>query len=104
MPGAFQCHIDAIVGHLGRIPLGGDLDRAPDAPVVADCDRIARYFELTGKATMYAVVMEKVRIGLGAAEIVDRNGHDIVAPTLDQCTQHEAADPPEPVDGDLDGH
>ena len=53
---------------------------------------------------MDAVVAEQVRIRLDAAEVVDRDALDIVAPALDHRAQHQAADAPEPVDGDLHGH
>ncbi len=53
---------------------------------------------------MHAVVAEQVRVGLGAAEIVDRDRHDVVAATLDHRAQHQPADAAEAVDGDLNGH
>jgi hypothetical protein len=48
--------------------------------------------------------MVKVRIGLGAAEIIDRDRDQIVATALDHRAQHQAADTSEAVDGDFHGH
>ena len=63
--------------------LGRHLDRAPDAAVIADGDGVARHLDLAGEAAMHAVVAEQMRVGLDAAEIVDRDRHDVVAPALD---------------------
>src|SRR5438309_1659643 len=53
---------------------------------------------------MHAVVAEQMRIGLGAAEVIDRDRYQIVAPALDHGAQYEAPNASEPVDGDLHGH
>ena len=53
---------------------------------------------------MHAVVAEQMRVRLDAAEIVDRDRLDVLAPALDDGAQHQAADASETVDGDLHGH
>ena len=53
---------------------------------------------------MHAVISEQMRVGLHAAEVVDGDRNDIVAPAFDDRAQHEAPNPPKPVDRDLHCH
>ena len=102
--GAFERHVDALIGNLRRILLGGHLDRADRLAVVCDGDAVALDLHLAGKAAVHAVVAEQVGVRLDAAEVVDGDGHDVLGAAFDDGAQYEATDAPESVDGDLDGH
>ena len=53
---------------------------------------------------MHAVIAEQMGVCFHAAEIVDRDRHDIGATAFDDRAQYEATNAPEPVDGYFDGH
>ena len=53
---------------------------------------------------MHAVISKKVGVGFDAAEIIDRNGNDIVPAALDNGAQHQAADTSKAIDRNLDCH
>ena len=64
---------------------------------MADRDRVARYLHLAGEAAMHAVVAQQVGVGLDAAEIVDRDGLEIVAPALDMARSTSRPIRPNPL-------
>ncbi len=100
--GAFQHHVDAqfAPGQLRRIALGANLDAvAVDDQVAAVHRHLAREFAVGG------VVLGQVRVGLGIAEVVDRDDLELVRATgFVQRAQDVAANATVTVDGDLDGH
>ncbi len=102
--GALHRHVDALIGHLGRVAFRGDPDRPPSAPAVADGHGVPRHLDLTREAAVDAIVFEQVRVGLGAAQIVDGDRHEVVSPALDHRPQHQPSDATEPVDRDLHRH
>ena len=74
--GALHDQIDAerLPRQLGRIALGGHLDRA-----VADGDGVALGADLARKGAVHRVVFQQVGVGLGRAQIVDRDKLDVLA-------------------------
>ena len=99
--GALERDLDAhrLVRQLGRIALGGHLDRTG-----ADVDGVAFDRHLAGEAAVYAVETHQMGVGLDRAEIVDGDDLDVLAAALDDGAQHVAADASETVDRDLDCH
>src|SRR5437899_1659830 len=99
--GALQGNVDAqgLVGQLGGVADGGDLDR-PQAHV----DRVAVDVDEAGEAAVDAVVAQEVGVGLDGAQVVDRHHLDVAAGVLDDRAQHQPADAAETVDGDANGH
>ncbi len=102
--GAFQRHVDALIGHLGRIAFCGYFQGAVDLAVVANGDGVARNLDLARKAAMHAVIGKEMGVGLDAAEIVDGDGNDIVPAALDDGAQHQAPDASKSVDRNFDCH
>ena len=47
------------------------------AAIVADGDGVAGDLDLTGKATMHAIMCEHMRVGLDAAGTVDGDGNHV---------------------------
>ena len=98
---AFQRDLDAefLVGQLGRVALGGHLDRA-----TADVDRVAGDLHVMRELAVHRIVAEQVGVGLDRAEIVDRDDLDVRTAGLDDGAQNVAPDASEPVDRDLHSH
>ena len=90
--------------YLGRIALGRDSQRAIDLAVMADGDGVARHLDLAGEPAMHTVISEQMRVGLHAAEVVDGDRNDVLAPAFHDRAQHEAPDPTKPIDRDLHWH
>ena len=105
MSGAFHGHVDALVGHLGRIPFGGDLHRAPDLAVVADGDR-CRPTPRPGRGSGHARCRRRKRCALASTlpRSLIATGTTSSRPLSTMRAQHEAPDAPKSVDRDLDGH
>ncbi len=99
--GAFQRDHDAQSGvrQIGGVALGRDLDA-----LAVDDQSVAIDRDLARPAAMHAVALEEQRIGLGIAQVVDRHQLEIMIGPLQQRARHEAADPSEAVDSNLDGH
>ena len=99
--GALERDIDAefLPRQLGRVLHRRDLDLA-----VAAADRIALDLYLAREAAVNGIKAQQMGVGLDRSEIVHRHDLDIVASRLDDGTQHVAADPAEPVDGDPNRH
>ena len=68
------------------------------------CCGLTGHLELAWEAAMHTVIMEQMRVGLGAAQVVDRDRRQVVAAALDHRAQHQPADASESVDGDLHRH
>ena len=101
-PGALvhDVHPELPPRQLRRVPFGEDLD-----PVAVDHQRIALDLDLAGEAAVGGVVAGEMGVGLGVAEVVDRDDADLVgAPALVEGAEDVAADAPETVDAYLDRH
>ena len=101
-PGALvhDIHPEFPPRQLRRVALGEDLD-----PVAVDHQRIALDLDLAGEAAVGGVVAGEMGVGLGVAEVVDRDDADLVgAPALVEGAEDVAADAPETVDAYLDRH
>ena len=101
-PGALVHDVDPELAprQLRRVPLGEDLD-----PIAVDHQRIAIDLDLAGEAAVGGVVAGEVGVGLGVAEIVDRDDPDLIgAPALVEGAKDVAADASETVDANLDRH
>ena len=98
---AFQRDLDAefLVGQLGRVALGGHLDRA-----AADVDRVAGDLHLMRELAVHRIVAEQVGVGLDRAEIVDGDDLDVRTAGFDDGAQNIAPDASETVDRDLHSH
>jgi hypothetical protein len=94
--GAFQRDIDAQVrpGQVGRIALGGDLDRAG-----ARVDAVAGHLHLAGEAAVHRIEAQQMGVRFHRSQIVDRHDLDVAAAGLDDGAQNVAPDPPKAVDG-----
>ena len=82
-----------------RILDGRHLDGA-----AADVDGVAGHLDFVRKPAVHAVEAKQVGVGFDRAEVVDADDLDIVAAGFEYGAQDVAADPSEPVDGDLHGH
>jgi hypothetical protein len=60
--------------------------------------------DITGKSTVYAIVLEQVRIDLNIAEVIDRNDLDFVAQfaALIKCTDDITADAAKTINSNFD--
>jgi hypothetical protein len=99
--GAFERNIDAqfLMRQLGRVPNRRHLQ------ILAVHDHtVARNLHLGGKAAMYRIVAQQMRIGLGWSQIVDGDDLKVFAPGFDDATQHQAPNASETVDRDTNGH
>jgi len=94
--GALERHVDTELapGQLGRVALGGHLDRP-----AADIDAVAAHRYVVGITAVDRVVAQQVRIGLDRAQVVDADHLYVVAPGLRRGAQNQPADTAEPVDG-----
>src|SRR6185312_14735896 len=89
---------ERLPGQLGRIALGHDLDA-----VVVDDDAVAIHAHRRREAPVRGVVLQQVGVGLGVAQVVDRDELQIVLlAALVVSAQHHAADASKSVDGYLD--
>ena len=57
-----------------------------------------------GKASMYRIKAQEMRVGFYRAQIVDGDHFNIGAPRFQDGAQHIAPDTAETVDGDFDCH
>ena len=91
---------DRLPGQLGRVALGEHLDR-----VAVHHERIAVDRDRALELAVRRVVPRQVRVGLGAAEIVDGDDLELaVSAGFVQRTQDVAADAAVTVDCNADGH
>ncbi len=97
--GRFDHDIDPQVfpGQRLGIALGQDLDL-----LAIHDERTVGQFDLTGKATVDGVVLEKMGKRGGVGDVVDR--HDLIVPPLMGRPKDQSSDPTETVDADTDAH
>ncbi len=90
--GRFDDHVHAQVapGELRRVALGQDIDG-----LAVDRDAGVAGFDLSRKASVYAVVLEQVGQGCRVGEVVDRN--DFVVFLFQPRTEHVTTDATETV-------
>ena len=101
-PGALEYDVDSELAprQLRRVPLGEHRD-----PVAVDHEFIAVDLDLPGEPTVRGVVPGEVGIGLGIAEIVDRDDPDLVGTSaLVEGAEDVPSDASETVDAYLDRH
>ncbi len=98
---AFQRDVDVqrLVRQLGRIAHRGHLHL-----VAGRDDVIAVDGHIGGKAAMYRIVAQQMRVGLDRAQVVGRHHFDVAPPALHDGAEHKASDAAEAVDCDADGH
>src|SRR6185436_2368465 len=82
-----------------RVPFGQHLDRPR-----TDVQRVSLYFDAAGKAAVYGIVFQQVRIVLGGEEVVDCDDLQVRALGLYHCPQHIAADSAKTRDCDFQDH
>ena len=101
-PGGFMddVHAQFAPGQLCRVPFRQDA-----YAVAVDHHVIAIHLNRSGKLAVGGIVAGQVRVGLGIAEVIDRDNADLVsAPALVQRPQNVSADPAVAVDSYVYSH